>query len=139
MLGTPQLCLRWSISWLAACGIVGACHGGAICFNSWSLCVYLCPFTMVCSLSVGAKLVVVAAFVAGLSELLLATFPMTSVTCAGVGRCLLGSALSSPCTSSSEFGCRGVCTLWCVGLEVRLASLSFWFTRVLAQHAKYRA
>ena len=28
VLGTPQLCLRWSISWLAACGIVGACHGG---------------------------------------------------------------------------------------------------------------
>ena len=65
-----------------------------------------------------------AAFVAGLSELPLAMFPLTSVTRAGVGRCRLGPALTSPCTSCSESGCWGVCTLWCVGLEVRFASLS---------------
>ena len=43
VLGTPQLCLRWSISWLAACGIVGACHGGAICFILVPLCLFV-PF-----------------------------------------------------------------------------------------------
>ena len=83
-------------------------------FGGWALCLSRCALCSLC----------VAAFVAGLSECPLAMFPLTSVTYAGVGRCRLGSALSSPCTSWSECGCWGVCTLWCVGLEVRFASLS---------------
>ena len=46
------------------------------------------------------------------------------------GLCWCGASLSwpcppSPCTFCSECGCWGVRTLWCVGLEVRFASLSF--------------
>ena len=175
--------------WVAECGIVGACHGGAASFwwsalhhfsQGWPpsfdghcafhlrsstgfLCLYMAGIVagrcvweqMVTSTSVTLPLVqlmdsvalwcphlcghfggcalrfssydlcslCVAAFVAGLPECPLAMFPLTSVTCAGgCGR--LCYALSSPCTTRSESGCWGVCTLWCVGLEVRFASLS---------------
>ena len=67
---------------------------------------------MVCSLLVWAKFVVLAAFIAGLSELPLATFPMTSVTVlvwgvAGLAPLLLHRAPPVLSVAAGEFAPSG--------------------------------